>query len=290
MAAANDVYQMVTNKILEIMAQGKIPWERPYKCSTLACSHQTGEPYSLLNQMLLEDPGQYWTFQQAKKAGHSIRKGAKSKQIVFWKLVVTKGDDESEDGESSGNIIPYLKYYNVFHERDVEGLEKPNTALDETLNREENADCDAIINRYIGENNKLRIETRDGVPCYSPIFDIIKCPQKSQFISLNHYYATLFHEIIHSTGHKTRLDRDLQGRFGSSSYAREELVAEMGSAFLCCTSGIDIPEITTNKAAYIQSWSKKIQNDPKLFVIAASRAEAAVRFILGEEIKKYSEN
>lgn len=292
---AVDVYQKVTDAILEVMKCGKIPWVKPYSLRGVGCavSHQSREPYSLVNQILLLEPGEYFTFNQAQKEGFRVRKGAKSKFVVFWKLLCV-GDDadvplNDDDTQAiPGKIIPYLKWYNVFHERDIEGFERNGmsdedlVAYDAEKNAEYNEMADNIINGYANTGRGPKLSTLDCIPHYSPRLDVIECPQKAQFSSLSEYYKTVFHELVHSTGAECRLNRDMSGHFGSHAYSREELVAEIGSAYLASLSALPDQSVK-NAVAYIQSWSRVLKDNPRWFVWAASKAEKAVKFIMNEQ-------
>ena len=274
-----NVYEIVTNAIAERLESGEIPWRKPYHLRGLGCaiSHSTKQPYSLLNQFLVEEPGEYWTMKQVNDIGLRIRKGSKSKKVVFWKVF--------EDKDDPTKTIPYLRYYSVFHRNCIEGLpEEQPDELDEQKNNEVIPDADAIIRKYFESNPNLEFEEFDKIPCYSPSKDKIYCPKKCQFDNISDYYETLFHEMIHSTGHKSRLDRGLENSTligGHTEYSKEELVAEIGSAYLC--SICDLPQHDIgNQAAYIQAWLKHLRSNPTWIVWASSRAEKAVKYILGE--------
>lgn len=296
---AFDIYQKITDSIIERLKAGDIPWKQPYtlKNGDCAFSHLSKEPYSLLNQFLLKRKGEYFTFNQAKKEGLKIRKGAKASQVVFWKLY-SPNDSGSQRLESDEDCrthkIPLLRYYNVFHQDDVEGfVPKDENQFDESRNNEFREDADEIISKYIERDGRLKIlNDSSGVPRYSPSQDVIFTPPKCQFTTLDEYYKTLFHECVHSTGHSSRLDRDFGRMFrtveGMQDYSREELVAEIGASYLSNLSGLS--ELAQdNEIAYIQGWIKALQSDPKWIVWAASKAESAVRFILNDPKKEASE-
>jgi len=281
-----DVYQKVTDRILEMMSQGIIPWNKPWHGGLDgAISYTTGKPYSLLNQLLLGREGEYLTFKQVEAAKGKVKKGAKSQMVVFFKQIAYKEYEKNDKGEMEEvtKTVPVLRYYNVFHIEDCEGIqsklpEKPVCTLSPIESAEK------IVNTYYErEACTLHIQKSDRA-FYAPALDSVTVPLLEQFDSEAEYYSTLFHETTHSTGHKSRLNRQeiQEGFFGNDPYAKEELVAELGAAFLCHTAGIDCEKATKNSAAYIQSWSKRFKEDKRLIVSAASRAEKAVRFILGE--------
>lgn len=281
-----DVYQMVTDRILEMMSNGVIPWNKPWHGGLDgAISYTTGKPYSLLNQMLLGKDGEYLTFKQVESLGGKVKKGAKAQMVVFFKQFTYKDFQKGENGEMVEVLktIPVLRYYNVFHIEDCDGVqskfsEKPTCTLSPIEAAEK-----IVTTYYERESCELHIRKSDKA-YYSPSLDEVVVPLLEQYDSESEYYSTLFHESVHSTGHRSRLNRDeIQGSFfGSDPYAKEELVAELGAAFLCHTAGIDCNKTMKNSAAYIQSWSKRFKENKKLIVSAASRAEKAVKFILGE--------
>lgn len=289
-----NVYQLVTDAILERMSQGVIPWKMPYvvRGRNCAISHGSKEPYSLINQFLLMEPGEYFTFNQVQKEGYRIKKGSKARFVVFWKMLSFEeakkiGEFEECDASGSTHLVPYLRRYNVFHERDIEGFERKqdDTAEDESKNAMFHEHADNIISGYANTSRGPKFATLDCVPHYTPSLDVVECPQKAQFVSLSEYYKTVFHELVHSTGHESRCNRGLTGRSNLTSYSREELVAEIGASYLAQIS--DLPDQSIDNAvAYIQGWSKALRDNPKWIVWASSRAEAATKYILNEQPKE----
>lgn len=290
MSKNQNLYEIVTEKILKQLEKGIIPWNKPWTCSCGAVSHTSGRPYSLLNQfLLLEDDEfnvsqaegrEFLTFNQIKAEGGSIRKGEKSKMIVFWKIFRKETDELDEDGNKKVKTIPTLRYYNVWEVGQCEGIARKYEAGSRENSHVE--DADAIIDAYFArETCTLKISESDRA-CYRPISDSVHVPQLSQYDNSAEFYSTLFHEMTHSTGHRSRLNRITEvAAFGSETYSREELVAEFGAAFLVAKAGIDSKKAFRNSAAYIQGWSSALRKDPKLFVVAAGKAEAAVNYILG---------
>lgn len=279
MAAAN-VYQIVTDRIIEEMQKGVIPWEKPWTGVRAGAFNRISKrPYSLLNQMLLKHTGEYATFKQWSELGGKIKKGEKSEIIVFWKI--TEIEEENEDNEKVKKNIAILRYYNVFHISQVEGVKPLESPFPEVEPIEE---ADRIINDYVAREHIDFTECASNKAYYSPSMDCVVVPMKEQYKLINEYYSTTFHELTHSTGHKTRLDRLESGAvaaFGSENYSKEELVAEIGSASIMNLLGIETTKTFRNSAAYIQSWIKVLKNDNKFIVSAASKAEKAVNFILG---------
>jgi antirestriction protein ArdC len=280
-----DIYESITNKILEQLSKGIIPWQRPWHGGLEgAKSYVTGKPYSLLNQLLLGREGYYLTWKQISDLGGTVKKGCKSNIVVFYKMTKTT-ETKMVDGEikEEEKLIPVLRYYTVFHEEDCEGIpmkggnDEPKSVLSPVKEAEK------VIAGYYGrEACKLNIELSNRA-FYSPSGDYVTVPAMEQYDIVEEYYSTLFHETTHSTGHSSRLNRDMTGHFGSDSYSKEELVAELGAAFLVQKCGMESEKAFKNSAAYIQSWSKKFKEDKKLIVSAASKAEKAVKFILTGE-------
>ena len=274
-----DLYQEVTNRIMEQLENGVIPWEKPWISAGNAVSHATGKSYSLINQMLLGRPGEYITFNQCQAEGGKVRKGEKSQMVVFWKWIEQEDEETGEKKE-----VPFLRYFNVFHIDQCEGLsakytrELPNTvAADQT--------AEAIIAGYI-QTSGVRLNHEAGDRAfYRPATDSITLPLLAQSKETAEYYSTAFHEMVHSTGHKTRLDRlEKTAFFGSEAYSKEELIAEIGAATLVNHAGLETSRSFRNSAAYVQNWLRVLQNDKRFIVSAAGKAEKAVNLILGTAV------
>lgn len=270
-----DIYQTITDRMIAEMEQGQIPWKKPWMASGAAISHTTGKPYSLLNQMLLGQAGEYLTFKQVQEEGGCVRKGEKAKMVVFWKFI------EKED-EETGEItqVPFLRYYNVFHIDQCDGIKaKYARELTETANPDESAEN--IIAEYVRREG-VTIENQEGNKAfYQPSTDRIVLPLMKQYAETAEYYGTAFHEMVHSTGHMKRLARiDSPAAFGSESYSKEELIAEIGSAALVHHCGLETPDSFRNSTAYIQNWLSVLKNDKRFIVSAAGKAEKAINFIL----------
>lgn len=290
---AVNVYQMVTDRIIAALESGTIPWEKPWintSGTNVAVSHQDGRTYSILNQMMLDIPGEWITFKQAEKEGGHIKKGAKSSKVVFFKMMQKERTDKDgntvidEDGNPRMNQIPILQYSCVFHIEDTEGIEKKYiVSKPMPSDNIPIATIDAAAQSYLARTGVTLRHYEQGQSYYSPGQDEIILPHMNQFQNAESYYATLFHEMGHSTGHPSRLSRDMGQMFGDDLYSREELVAEITSAVLCNHFGIDTSKIQRNTAAYIQHWLNAIKEDSRMVVTAATRAEKAVKLILGEQ-------
>ena len=274
-----DIYSEITNRIISQMENGVIPWQKPWVACGKAISRTTGKPYSLLNQMLLGRPGEYLTFKQCQEAGGKVRKGEKSQMVVFWKWIETEDEETGEVKE-----VPFLRYYNVFHIDQCEGITAKHTtetAFPDGAAADEAAQ--AIIADYLARE-KVRLSHQEGDQAfYRPGTDEIVLPLLRQFHSTAEYYSTAFHEITHSTGHEKRLNRlEKIAFFGSDAYSKEELVAEIGAATLVNHCGIETSSSFRNNAAYIQNWLKVLKDDKRFIVSAAGKAEKAVNLILNQ--------
>ena len=276
-----DLYQMITDRMITEMEQGSIPWQKPWMGAGNAISHTTGKPYSLLNQILLGRPGEYLTYNQACQEGGHVRKGEKAQMVVFWKWLDTKDEETGEIRQ-----VPFLRYYNVFHIDQCEGVIAKRTQTNPNpANPDETAE--AIISEYIRREG-VALEHQEGdAAFYQPALDRIVLPLLKQFKETAEYYSTAFHEMVHSTGHVKRLARlDATANFGGDAYSKEELVAEIGSAALVNHVGLETGRSFRNSAAYVQNWLQALRNDKRFIVSAAGKAEKAVDFILSSEKKE----
>lgn len=280
------VCEMVAERVLAELEKGVAPWSQPWFGSTRFVSHTTGKHYSLLNCMLLGKPGEYATFKQISDEGGKVKKGAKSKIVVFWSPVKKEVD---EDGEKKEKIFYVLRYYRVFNLNDCENMKKKFLNDDDTrFVHETSVDAESVIKGYCDANPTLKIERGEdsGRAFYRPSEDMIRVPRIEQFAEIEEYYSTLFHEMTHSTGHWTRLGRFKENgsvaAFGGTDYGKEELIAELGAAALCGRCGVESKSSFRNSAAYLKGWTEAIKGNPELIVAAAGKADKAVEFILGE--------
>lgn len=281
---SKSVYEMVTERIISQLENGIIPWEKPWTgIRSGAFNRISKKPYSLINQIMLSHDGEYATFKQWQDLGGHVRKGEKSEIIVFWKIQPI--EEEKEDGTKEVKQIPLLRYFNVFHISQVDGVEPlSKDALNdiEPIEKAENV----LHNYWIRENITVEHIANDKA-YYSPSRDLIHLPLFEQFKDATEYYSTAFHESIHSTMKESRCNRaeERKGKlvaFGSGDYSKEELVAEIGSATIMNMLGIETDKSFRNSAAYIQNWLSVLKNDVKFIVSASSKAEKAVDYILGE--------
>lgn len=281
----NTYYEEITNAVIEQLKKGIIPWEQPWVGCGGAYSHATGKPYSFINQLILQEPGEYYTFNQVKEAGGKIKKGAKSKRIFFWKFLAKDLEDgngnkiKDKDGNVVQKGIPIPKYYRVFHESDVEGVEPREKVMPEGAYHIKTAE--EIAEEYINREGIKYIEDEEGRAYYSPSKDMVHLPLRESFKGTAVYYSTKFHELVHSTGADARLQRGIESNagFGSDSYSREELVAEIGAGALMNRLNIADKKAERNTTAYLQNWINALKNDEKALIVAAGKAEKAVNYI-----------
>ena len=296
-----DVYQEITNTLIASLEAGTVPWHQPWTvCGDrgLPRSGATGKPYSGINTLLTmyapyESP--WWlTFKQCKELGGNV-KGQKGTMITKW-IVFEDTPEDKRAGKPDRAKRPILRHFVVFN---LEQCSLPDKALDwfakrldklapHLLYREEglgtftNAD---LVSRDYLERENINLSHKGDEAYYAPLEDRIVLPNRNQFDSSESYYAVLFHEEVHSTGHSSRLNRgnDTRSRNGSDEvqvYSREELVAEIGSSFICGMLGIANAKTDTNRDAYIAGWLKKLKDDKKAVVLASSAAAKASDCIL----------
>ena len=274
------VYDIVTDKIIKDLESGCLPWRRPWVGVKAAHNRISGKPYSMLNCLLLDKPGEWATYDQwmslskAKNKKAYIKKGSKASMIVFFK----KQEFEEEDGSKVERSV--LRYYKVFHVDDVVGIDPEEPYFYPTPINPSKESEDLFAKYIVREGIKYR-ESVSNEAYYDPINDTIHTPDRRQFSSAEGFASTLWHEAIHSSGHASRLNRiGIQNvEFGSNNYGLEELIAEMGSAFMMHSLGIHTE--VHNNAAYIHSWLRVINEDHKMVVRAAVAAEKAVNYIKG---------
>lgn len=276
-----DIYAEITERIIQQMEQGQIPWEQPWIGSNSMVSHATGKVYSVLNQILLGKPGEYATFRQVQEEGGKVKKGAKSRMVVFWKMLERKRDDGTEES------VPFLKYSRVFHLDDCEGINAKYVKETPVNDNKPVELAQAVFDGYI-QREGLTLEYGEGGAYYRPSADMIHLPLMTAFVSSEAFYDTAFHECVHSTGHEKRLNRKavVAGSFfAHDEYSKEELVAEIGACAIVHALGLETASTFRNNAAYIQNWLQALRNDKRMLVSASSAADKAVAYILGKEVE-----
>ena len=275
-----DVYSMVTERIIEQLEKGHIPWKKPWaNCLEGTFNRVSRKPYSVLNQMLLSHAGEYATYKQWQDIGGNVRKREKAEVVVFWKLQDTQERDES--GEIKIRKVPLLRYYNVFHISQVENvlpLKRTENYKTSPIERAEKA-----LRDYVDREHITMITGESDRAYYRPLDDSIILPSITQFREAEEYYSTAFHECGHSTLKRERCDREEENKgafFGNADYSKEELVAEITSAAILHSLGIETPDTFTNSTAYIQNWLHVLRNDKRFVISAAGKAEKAAKYIL----------
>lgn len=272
------LYQSITDQIVAQLEQGAAPWIKPWHVDTSADRNLvTHKPYRGINRLLLGMSSMasgygspVWaTFQQWKAAGASVRKGEKATHIVFFKPVST--ETVSEGGEVEKDSYCVMRGYCVFNAGQVDGYEMPASVATVTeFERHERAEATILKTGAV-------IRHGGDAAFYAPSVDAVQMPNKSAFNSPANYYATAFHELTHWTGAKHRLERTFGGRYGDPQYAFEELVAEMGAAFMCADHGIQ-GEI--RHAGYIASWIKALRENDRAIFKASALAQKAADYLL----------
>jgi antirestriction protein ArdC len=282
--AKRDIYREVTDKILTALQRGIIPWRCPWgRYRGLPANSTSGKEYRGANTILLamarrcigyDSP--YWlTFKQAQESGGNVRKGERGELVVFWKWYDKATGETRDDGTERKNRIPVLRHYTVFNVDQCDGIEPP--AGDVPSHQWDSIGAaDGVV---VGYADGPTITHGGDHCCYRPADDTVLMPKRERFETGEAYYAALFHELSHSTG--PRLDRPLVFDRSAPGYAREELIAEIGSAMLCGVAGIDCATVE-NSAAYLSHWIGVLNGDHKLAVQAAGAAQKAADRILGK--------
>ena len=272
----SSVYSIVTEQILKQLESGVAPWHRPWT-THIPKNLVSGRGYRGINVFLLSSSGYgspYWlTYKQAAERGGHVRKGEHGTKVVFWKIGTREA--EGADGGTHESTTILLRYYTVFNVEQCEGIASPSVALAVNAIKE----CERIVRQM---PNPPAME-QDGRAWYRPSTDIVGMPSRNAFNTAEEYYSTPFHELTHSTRHTKRVGRDgieKLNTFGSESYSKEELIAEMGAAMLCGVAGIERKTLS-NSAAYLQSWIDVLKSDSRMVVSAASQAQKAADYIRG---------
>ena len=275
----DDVYGAVTDRIIAALESGTVPWRKPWSTRGGPVSLSTGKPYRGINIFLLGLQGygdpRWGTYRAIANAGGQVSRGEKGTHIILWKPArfTPKPGDDGEDSDERSYLL--LRQYVVFNAEQADGLPElpPLTEHEHTPIQR----ADAIVDGWT--SGPPIMHGYDGAS-YSPSADLVRMPDPDAFDSSEDYYATLFHELTHATGHESRLARLEPALFGTDPYAREELVAELGSAMLSGLAGLAIAA-GENSAAYIAGWLQRLKDDRKLVVNAAAAAQRAADLIVG---------
>jgi len=284
-----DVYERITGQIVTELEKGVRPWFKPWNAEHAAGRitrplRSNGIPYRGINVLMLWSEAMtkgfsapiWLTFKQALELDAHVKKGEKG-SLVVYASTVTRTETDADSGEESERDIPFMKGYTVFNVEQVEGLPaqyyaraEPRLDTMQRIDRAEKFFAATGVNIQHGGNRAF----------YSVAHDRVQMPPFETFRDAEAYYATLAHEVTHSSGAKHRLDRDLSGRFGAESYAVEELIAELGSAFL--SADLDLtPEVRADHASYIASWVKVLKDDKRAIFTAAAHAQRAADYLNG---------
>ena len=277
-----NIYQQVTNQIIEAMeasqGQGRRLWDAQ---PSLPMNLSTGKPYSGMNILILWSSAiqkgyksPYWlTYKQAADMGGQVRKGEHGTRCVFYKPWERESTDTNAAGETEITRGAVLKSFTAFNLDQVDGIQPPATEARAPF--EILADAERLL-----QHAPAPIREGGDRACYIPSADEIHMPARETFINPEAFYSVACHEMTHATGHKSRLDRDFSGRFGTSAYAMEELIAELGAAFLCADVGI-LPTTREDHAHYLANWITVLKGDKKAIFTAAAAASKAASFIKG---------
>ena len=280
-----DIYDSVTDQIVTQLEKGVRPWIQPWNSDHSTVTRpkrHNGEPYSGINILLLWTravtsgftASRWMTYRQCQHLGAHVSKGEKGTPVVYASSMIRR--EKSDDTEEVEREIRFLKIYTVFNAEQIRGLPTdyyaaPKPRFESEPERLANAES------FIAATG-AKVREGGAVACYIPMLDRIAVPPLASFQSREKFYGTVLHEIVHSSGHKTRLNRDLTGRRGSIKYAREELVAELGAAFLCADLEIT-PETREDHAAYLDHWLTVLKEDNRAIFKAAAHAQRAADFL-----------
>lgn len=282
------VYAIVTERIIKMIEESiatgaSLPWEKPWIYAASAPRNFiTKRPYRGINIMLLEE-GAYVTWTQIcdlkkKNPAISLKKGCQREIVVYFNFADVGDKKEPSDSDQQIKRRAFLRYYNVYHIKWVNGLDVPPPKV--SFQNKPIEKAQKVLDTYLKEEG-ICLEHQEGdKACYYPAWDRITLPSISEFKTAEAYYSTAFHEAIHSTGAKGRLNRQLSSVLKLHDYSKEELIAEMGSAMLMGACGIRTLSTELNSAAYMRSWIKTLENNITMVVSAASKAQAAADFII----------
>jgi antirestriction protein ArdC len=277
--AKKDVYQIVTERIIAQLEKGVIPWKQPWTESGLPKNLITKNTYRGINLLLLLSLGYermfFLTSKQITELGATVKKDEKAHLVVYWNWVESK-DEVTTDGKPKK--APFLRYYLVYNVDQCEGIDEDKIPEPTESKFTPIEYCENMV---LNMPNLPTIKHKEQKAYYEPLRDFINMPKPETFENEDRYYATLFHELVHSTGHRSRLNRKgllEMTPFGSEAYSFEELIAEIGSSYLCYHAGIESP--FEQQAAYIEGWLKKLQSDNRFIIQASSSAQKATDYIL----------
>ena len=304
-----DIYQIITDEVIKGLQTQGLTWFKSWAGNedTMTISHTTGKIYRGINQLLLSmamivnkySSKEFITFNQAKKQGGKVKKGSKSHIVVNWRVAFFVTDKNGKRIYLKGNKIEDLvipkgytmddvnksmsaSYFRVFNLDCVEGIED-KWSIDEVIEGSVFEPIDEAEKVYTNMRKKPTLVHKDNVGCkYSPSFHKIYMSTQETFVTPDDYYKVLFHELNHSTGHESILNRStlITPNHNKVAYAQEELVAELGAMFLVNLTGLNPKSDERNSQAYINGWIKHLKNNPKEIIYASSQAQKSVEYIL----------
>lgn len=280
------IYETVTARILEQLAAGQIPWRKTWRLG-LPKSLSTGREYRGINILVLGSTAYtsaYWlTYREAQRQGGHVRKGERATPVIYWKWRTPAELAHRAEQTGKDDIAPCVPFVSaVFNLEQVEGVTRP---ADDLQPRPDDRLQVAEQMLDVMPDQPEIVHTLTAQPAYSPRLDRITLPHLSQFESADEYYATLFHELTHSTGASRRLNRFTEAEGDRvEQYSFEELVAEFGAAFLCGFAGIENPGTAALQASYIEGWARVFRQDSRMLVRAASAAQRAADYIRGKVV------
>lgn len=286
------VYEIITNHVIDQLQKGVIPWRQPWDAKNCGPRNLVSKkPYHGFNAMMLNCLGFsspfFLTMKQCNELGGSVKKGAASIPVTFWSVRYQNPDGSWSDGKklsvverATARKAFLLRYYKVWNVSQCENIQHLVPAATPAVDFTDASIAAQIVRNY---PNPPKIKFGNSEAWYSPAVDLVAMPDQHTFINTAYFYQTFFHELVHSTGHQSRLNRsgiaDHSARFGDPVYSFEELVAELGASFLCSEAGLLDCNQMDNSTSYINSWIKKLQSDPNLIIQASSLATKAVAYI-----------
>lgn len=289
-----DIKAELVQLVLDHMKKtNRAPWDKGLCFELSPINVTTNKEYRGINRILLNmlglDTMEFATFKQVQDAKGRVKKGAKGLPIVYWDFTIWNSKEERKakpgDDEKDLKRIPFLKKYTVFNICDCEGIESNRKNLPTGKDNKRIDDAQDAIDKFIAATGVKFVEKTTGTACYSPSEHAVYIAKLSSYKSSEHYYSTLFHELIHSTNHEIK--RTLGGKFGSHAYSEEEIVAEFGAMLLCSYFGIE--KQTENSAEYLTSWGRVLKANPNWLIKGANEAEKAVEYFL-KKVAEYRES
>lgn len=289
----NHLAEQVTNEIIAELQQGKVIWQKSWSSYGLPKNYASGRHYEGFNAFYLHHVTEknnyaapyFITFRQVQELGGRVRKGQKGTPIVYWKIYEAKEKEQpvdlaaKEKDRPCSRFVPFL--WTVFNIDQVEGVDFRLPTMPQRSGPQILEACQHVVDNFPQPSPQL---LHGGTQAYyAPVRDIVQMPAPGRFLTPEAYHATLFHELIHATGHHARLNRfsedEKASRFGDEAYSKEELIAEMGASFLCAYTGIR-EAVFQNSVAYLQGWISRLQEDKTMIIYASTRAFKAASYIL----------